>query len=333
MPRPVPEGIRITKVGLWFVLFTVLVAVAATNTGNNALYLVLASMLGLLVVSGITSRHNLRGLGVAVDLPGEIFANQPFHLPFSLRNKSRFLPRWLLHFAVQRNGSPRLLTYLPPRGVGKGRVEMLVPRRGVHRLDAGHLSTLFPLGFFRKGLRYPLGMELLVFPEIYGAASASLGQTGRWGDEPSRTAGWGHELHALRTFRPGDDPRSIHWKQTARTGRIIFMEREVEESRRLSIVFDNAVGVLPDDAARNRFEHLVSEAATAGLDYLERGFEVELVTRDAVLPFAAGARQRFALLEALALLEARPRAAEGLHHEPAGAPQLRLTMEPEGLAG
>jgi uncharacterized protein (DUF58 family) len=136
MPRPVPEGIRITKVGLWFVLFTVLVAVAATNTGNNALYLVLASMLGLLVVSGITSRHNLRGLGVAVDLPGEVFANQPFHLPFSLRNKSRFLPRWLLHFAVQRNGSPRLLTYLPPLGFGKGRVDRLGARRGFHRLVA-----------------------------------------------------------------------------------------------------------------------------------------------------------------------------------------------------
>ncbi len=135
------------------------------------------------------------------------------------------------------------------------------------------------------------------------------------------------------TFRAGDDPRSIHWKQTARTGRLIFMEREVEESRRLSIVFDNAVGRLPDDAARSRFEHLVSEAATAGLDYLERGFEVELVTRDAVLPFAAGARQRFALLETLALLEPRPRTVEALHHEPGGAPQLRLTMEPEGLAG
>ncbi len=333
MARPVPEGIRITKVGLWFVLFTVLVAVAATNTGNNALYLVLAAMLGLLVVSGISSRHNLRGLGIEVEPPGEIFAKQPFHLPFSLRNRSRLLPRWLLQFAVDRNGSPRLLTYLPPRAVGKGRVEMMVPRRGMHRLDAGHLSTLFPLGFFRKGLRYPIGIELMVFPEIYAAASASLGQTGRWGDEPSRTTGWGHELHALRTFRPGDDPRSIHWKQTARTGRLIFMEREIEESRRLSIVFDNAVGPLPDDATRNRFEHLVSEAATAGLDYLGRGFEVELVTRDVILPFAAGARQRFGLLEALALVEPRPRVPEPLHHEPDGSPQLRLTMDAEGLAG
>lgn len=333
MPRPVPEGIRITKVGLWFVLFTVLVAVAATNTGNNALYLVLAAMLGTLVVSGITSRHNLRGLVVAVEPPAEIFAKQPFHLPFTLRNRSRFLPRWLLQFAVQRTGPPRLLTYLPARAAGKGRVEIMLPRRGRHRLDAGHISTLFPLGFFRKGLRYPLGLELLVFPEVYAAASASLGQTGRWGDQASRKSGWGHELHALRTFRPGDDPRSIHWKQTARTGQVIFMEREVEESRRLSIVFDNAVGPLEEEAARGRFEHLVSEAATAGLDYLERGFEVELVTRDVVLPFAAGARQRYAVLEALALLEPRPRAAEALHHEPSGAPQLRLTMEPEGLAG
>src|SRR5687767_9120055 len=44
----VPEGIRITKVGLWYVLLTVLVGAAATNTGNNALYLVLAAMLALL---------------------------------------------------------------------------------------------------------------------------------------------------------------------------------------------------------------------------------------------------------------------------------------------
>ena len=78
---------------------------------------------------------------------------------------------------------------------------------------------------------------------------------------------------------------------------------------------------------------LVSEAATAGLDYLERGFEVELVTRDVILPFAAGARQRFALLEALALVEPRPRVPEPLHHEPGGSPQLRLSLDAEGLAG
>src|SRR5258705_12520069 len=71
--RPVPEGIRITKVGLWYILLTVLVAVAATNTGNNALYLVLAAMLGLLIVSGVVSRTNLRALAIGLEAPGELF--------------------------------------------------------------------------------------------------------------------------------------------------------------------------------------------------------------------------------------------------------------------
>jgi hypothetical protein len=55
--RPVPEGIRITTVGLWFVLLTFLVAIAATNTGNNSLYTVLALMFAVLILSGILSRR------------------------------------------------------------------------------------------------------------------------------------------------------------------------------------------------------------------------------------------------------------------------------------
>ena len=92
--RGIPEGIRITKVGLWFVLLTVVVAAAATNTGNNALYLVLACMLAMLVVSGVVSRLNLQRLAVRVDFPGDIFARRPFSLPFTISNLGRRWSRW-----------------------------------------------------------------------------------------------------------------------------------------------------------------------------------------------------------------------------------------------
>jgi uncharacterized protein (DUF58 family) len=52
-----------------------------------------------------------------------------------------------------------------------------------------------------------------------------------------------------------------------------------------------------------RFERLVSEAATAALDYLDMGYEVALVTREDHLPFATGLRQRRRILEILALVE------------------------------
>jgi hypothetical protein len=94
-------------------------------------------------------------------------------------------------------------------------------------------------------------------------------------------------------------------------------------------VFDNAVGDLKDPALHSRFERLVSEAATAAVDYLARGFEVELVTRDRSLAFAGGSRQRLVVLETLALVAPQPRLAEPLTSADPRAPQLRMHMEPE----
>lgn len=327
--RGVPEGIRITKVGLWFVLLTVVVTAAATNTGNNALYLVLACMLAMLVISGLVSRLNLRRLTVGVGSPGDLFARRPFHLPFTITNESRRWSRWLLLFSVALKGPARLVPHLPAGKSARGSLELLLPRRGRQRIEFAHFSSLFPIGLFRKGMRYPLGLDLLVFPELFAAGSLEIQPTGLAGDETSSRAGWGHELHALRGYRAGDDPRGIHWKKSAQTGALVFMEHESEESRRLSIVLDNATGRLGNAAAESRFEHLVSEAATAAVDHLARGFEVELVSREGTLPFGTGARHRQAILERLALLEPRPRQRSELRSADPGARSLRLAFSAE----
>lgn len=334
--RAVPEGIRITTVGLWYVLFTVLVAIAATNTGNNALYMVLALMFSVLILSGVASRENVRGLEAALDPPGEVFANRPFAVGFTLKSRALIFPRWFLLFTLSRSAQPLLIPYLPRRGRSSGRLEMMVGSRGFHRFPFAHVSSLFPFGFFRKGVRYRVGFEVLVFPELFPAGGSRIEESDHVGDEVSRRSGAGHDLHALRLFRRGDDPRGIHWKQTARTGEIIFTERASERSRRLSIVFDNAVGELKDPAEQSRFERLVSEAATVAVDHLARGFEVELVTRDQTLGFASGARQRLAVLEALALIQPRARGGEPLASHDPRAPQLRVHMDsdaPARLAG
>jgi uncharacterized protein (DUF58 family) len=322
--RRTPDGIRITKVGLWYVLFTVLVAIAATNTGNNALYLVVAVMLGALVVSGVTSRANVDRLAVDLRLDDDVHANQPFSMEFELRNRSRWLPRWFLLVSAFRQGVPRLVPYLPRRGVSRGRLDLLLSERGRRDVPALHVTSLFPFGFFRKGVRYHVAQEILVLPELYPAATAEEERTSRHKDVSVRRAGRGHGLHTLRGFRPGDDPRGIHWKQTARTGEVIYMVRESEESRRLSVLFDNGMGDLASGEARARFERLVSEAATAAVDHLERGFEVELVTRELTLAFGVGRRQRTAVLEHLALIEPAARSTEALRSRDPGALQIRI---------
>ena len=139
-------------------------------------------------------------------------------------------------------------------------------------------------------------------------------------------------MHSLRRFRRGDDPRGIHWKQTARTGELIFTERATERSRRLSILFDNAVGELKDPAELSRFERLVSEAATIAVDHLAHGYEVELETRDRTLGFAGGPRQRRGVLETLALVQPQEHCGEPLASSDPRAPQLRVHLEPASPA-
>ena len=340
------DGFHITKVGLWFIVFLMIVVVAATNTGNNGLFLVLAVMGASIVVSELVGRLNVRGLQIALESPVEVFANSPSHLNLRLRNGSRWLPRWLLVVTVEprdieppdlrprRRMKPFLVSHLPPRGRTRGQLGMLLRRRGRLRVRSAHLTSLFPLGLFRKGRRYRCELDLLIYPEIFAPSGLRPAQFGKSGNDPTRRAGWGHELLGLRAFRQGDDPRSIHWKQTARTGELILKERETEENRRLLIVFDNAVGALATAGDRRRFERLVSEAATAALDYLDNGYEVSLITRKQTLPFASGSRQRLMILEALALIEPLRAAEARLEPIDPETPHLRFSMEtPQRMPG
>ncbi len=88
MPRLVPEWeIRITNFGLGYILLSLVVAIGATNTGNNGLYLVLAAMLASMVVSGLVSRRNVRGVSCEVEAVGEVFARHPALLRVRLENR------------------------------------------------------------------------------------------------------------------------------------------------------------------------------------------------------------------------------------------------------
>jgi uncharacterized protein (DUF58 family) len=327
-----PEGIRITRVGFWFVALTLVVSVAATNTGNNALYIVLATMLALLIVSGLLSRSNLRQLEIEVEASGEIFARRPFQTYYEIANHARFLPRWLIVLSLSHSRGPAFVPVLKREAVTSGRIDTMVMSRGLHKLEFAHIWSVFPLGLFRKGMRYRLDLEVLAFPEIFPQAATVSDRAARVGDETTRERGWGHELHSLREFRPGDDPRGIHWKRSAQSEGLVYMEREAEEGRRLSIVFDNAVGKLRTEAAEERFEILVSEAATAAHRYLEAGFEIELVTRDQVLGFGTGEAHRRRVLEHLALIEPRVRRSHPLMTSDPSVPELRLSMKAEEAA-
>ncbi|HYE24474.1 MAG TPA: DUF58 domain-containing protein [Clostridia bacterium] len=80
----------VTREGVFYLALTLLIAIAALNTGNNLLFLVVSAMLGAVVVSGVASARVLTGLELDLELPAHMFARQSYAAVLSLRNRRRF---------------------------------------------------------------------------------------------------------------------------------------------------------------------------------------------------------------------------------------------------
>jgi len=297
--------LRPTRMFWAFLAAVPVLGIAALNTGNNALYLLLALVLGAFVASGYFSRHTLRHLRVRLSVPGEMFAGAPVALRLAISNESRWLPA--AGVVCRLAGLPGALVapVVPPSGTATATLTTVFPRRGRVSLPAVKVEVRLPLAFFVKAVRWPQDGEALVFPRRVRAGAARWSALRRneetvLGLRDRR----GAEVQHLREFRAGDDRRDIHWKQTARQQRIIVMERRERLHGSRYLVLDREVSRPDDPLVRQRFDDLVSEVASAALDRLHRGDAVGLVLGSAVTPPGAGTAHVRRVLELLALVEA-----------------------------
>jgi len=96
--RVVAERVRdaldyqVTKEGLVFIGFVLLIAIAALNTGNNLLFLIVSALLASIAVSGAASAAELRALELTANFPEHAFAKKACPAHITIRNLSRWLP-------------------------------------------------------------------------------------------------------------------------------------------------------------------------------------------------------------------------------------------------
>ena len=83
---------ELTREGMAYLGVALVVAIAALNTGNNLLFIVLAAMLAIFGVSGIASAANLRGLELDVVVPKNAFATRPVQVRVNVVNPRLWLP-------------------------------------------------------------------------------------------------------------------------------------------------------------------------------------------------------------------------------------------------
>ena len=98
----------VTRAGIIYVLVTLVIAIAALNTGNNLLYIVVAAMLAAILVSGFVSAWVLRRLELDIRLPEHIFAGHPVLGRIVLNNPRKFLPSFSICVVSTRKQTKKL---------------------------------------------------------------------------------------------------------------------------------------------------------------------------------------------------------------------------------
>ncbi|MEK6684616.1 MAG: DUF58 domain-containing protein [Nitrospirota bacterium] len=303
------RSITFTPAGTRFILLTLAVGVAAVNTGNNLLYLILGMMLSLIIVSGILSEQSLRKISVERRFPTRIFAQQPVPVEMRITNGKRFLPSF--SFRVDEGGNEIRSVYTFKLSAGETIASPQTTRfekRGLCTLPPITLRTTFPFGFFHKSLIRPQAQTALVYPRIFPMPPGLRSARARAGqDHEHRRRGFGTDFHNLRDYTAADDARGIHWKSSARQSKLLLKEYEREEDGRVDLVLSNH---LPGEGKSEKlladFERAVVLTAALAREFFRRGQTVNLQTLGSDEYHPDESQDLDTLLETLALIQLIP---------------------------
>lgn len=300
------RALRITREGWFFVGFTFAVGVAAINTGNNLMYMVLAMMLGVVAVSGVLSESVLSRINVERRLPVEIWAAKPFDVEYVLTNPKRLFPSYSLR--LQEKGIKSLVEpFVLKLSAGQRTVaggSFIEEKRGALQFSQSLVITRFPFGLFEKTKLVDLKDRMVVFPSPIFDSGDGQSIDDRGLMESGSVKGEGSGLFGLREFRDGDNPRRIHWKTTARAGRLILKETEASDIPKIALVLDTS-GYRPgrDDQA---LEDAISRCTGHALRFIEMGHMVRFITQSCEVPYGRGGAHLRAILTNLAMFQPEP---------------------------
>lgn len=179
-------------------------------------------------------------------------------------------------------------------------------RRGKFSLGDIVVSTGDPFGLFRRQVRFASETTVVVYPRTVDFTTPAR--------IPGELPGGAHQQRhvsyvtptaaGVREYEPADPLNRIHWPSTARTGRLMVKEFELDPFADIWIALDLDRRVHYGRGAESTEEYAVTVAASLGRHFLMQNRSVGFLTQnEAVLP-DRGIRQLTKLLELLAVVRA-----------------------------
>lgn len=307
--------IQASNTGLIFCFVTALLGIAAQNGQANLLFGVFGLMIGVILVSGVICVMVFRNLRVTRLLPELCTVGRPSTLIYHFKNQKIFWPSLSVTLA-EVDSAPAFesqpLAYLlhaAARSQVSVAVDILPTRRGQHAMGRYQLSTSFPFGFFKRTLDRQEDDTLLVSPPLGHVSQQLLGmcRSDQRADSPVKPRRGGQdEFYGVKEHRPGENPRFIYWRRSARTPGILVSKELTQVAPPKLIVLVDTYYPKPELIDAAAIEKAVAMAASLAAQALDDGLSVGLCAWDGAAWIAIapqqGKRQRRDILAALARL-------------------------------
>lgn len=358
------QRIKVTLPGVMLIALAFGIGTAAYNAANNILFITLSLLLACLVLSGVLSWLNFRGVAWRLQITPPLRVGQQAVVTLGVRNAKRILPTYGLWFELfartaERGPAAKAETTFTARSAdvraALARADEAVARerlflrsrldpkdeiglewvfkpqqRGRLHVEMENVGSLFPFGFLSKSFAAGLRVEAIVWPAPVEYRRFPIAATRRPSEgERMARAGSGSDLLALRRYERGDSHSLIHWKASARTGKLLVRQLAAESTERFSLWLHTDQDIW---SRLDQFELMVGFAATLAED-LFRADKLATVALDQAAPSPIRRlRDLEAWLDELALLEPVTKSLGGV-----GRPSTQrnnvITLAPDGPRG
>lgn len=328
------QKIAATVPGTVLIILSMGIGMAAYNSASNILFITLSLLLGCLILSGVLSWLNFRGLHWWLEVEMPVRAGREHPATVHVRNRKKVLPVHGLVFEVTSTSEPTvrelpLRDRLDPQGEAQLVWPVRPSRRGIERVELAFVGSFYPFGFLRKSIAARTSCEVVVWPASieYRRFSATAWRRAQPGNPVAR-AGQSGDLLALRDYRNGDSHRQIHWKASARLRRLVVRQFSADNEENFTLWLTVPGSVWKNEA---QFETLCCLAATLAEDLFKRGrLEAVAVGAEAAMQVRS-VRELEAFLDKLALLKPERNEQRPVLAQP--AKRNLLTFAPEGNKG
>jgi uncharacterized protein (DUF58 family) len=318
------------------ILMLVVTTVLALITGRELLLTVAYLLLALLLISLVVTWLNLRWVVVERRLRARRFqVGKTAEEEFTIINRGWLPKLWLEiidHSTLPNHHAGRVTSSLAAGALRIWNVRTFCVQRGRFTLGPLTLQSGDPFGLFLLKRKLTEERSIVVYPATVDIPRFTL----PYGELPGGDAMRRRTYHVtdnvagVRDYTHGDSFNRIHWRSTARTGRLISKEFELDPTTDVWLYLDMDRGVhvaapwLRDETARvgpallwgddarlrlapSTEEYTATAGASLARHLLAQGRAVGMVaygqTRE-VVQADRGQRQLMKLLETLAVLQA-----------------------------